>query len=49
MELGLEKRVTSFEVDGAKAEENMRRLGKRDPRNEYRTVDDEIVEHLFSV
>lgn len=47
VELGLGKRVTSFEVDGAKAEENMRRLGKRDPRNEYRTVEDEIAEHLF--
>lgn len=49
MELGLGKRVTSFEVDGAKAEENMRRLRKRDPRNEYRTVEDEIAEHLFSI
>lgn len=48
VELGIGKRITSFEVDAAKAEENVKRLGKRDPRTEYRTVDNEIVEHLFS-
>ncbi len=48
VELGIGRRVTSFEVGHAKAEENVRRLGKRDPRTEYRTVDNEIVEHLFS-
>lgn len=41
--------LTSFEVDEGKMEENVRRLGKRDPSNEFRTVDNEIVEHLFSM
>ena len=35
VELEIEKRITSFEIDKAKAEKNMRRLEKRDPRIEY--------------
>ena len=49
VELGIGKRVYDIEVDKAKMEENVRRLGKRDPMTEYRTVENEIVEHLFSV
>ena len=49
VELGIGRRVTSFEIDQTKMDENVRKLGKRDPSNEYRTVDNEIVEHLFSV
>ena len=49
VELGIGKRVYDIEVDEAKMEENVRRLGKRDPMTEYRTVENEIVEHLFSV
>lgn len=48
VELGIGRRITSFEVDQAKAEENVRRLGKRDPLTEYRIVHNEVVEHLFS-
>lgn len=48
VELGIGRRITSFEIDEAKAAENVRKLGKRDPRNEYRTVENEVVEHLFS-
>ena len=48
VELGIGRRITSFEIDQAKAEENVRKLGKRDPRTEYRTVENEVVEHLFS-
>ena len=49
VELEVGKRVYSVEVDEAKMEENKKRLGKRDPMTEYRTVENEIVEHLFSV
>lgn len=49
VELGIGRRITSFELDQAEAEENVRRLGKGDPRSEYCTVENEIVEYLFSV
>lgn len=49
VELGIGRRITSFEIDEAKAEENVKKLGKRDPMTEYRIVHNEVVEHLFSV
>ena len=49
VELRIGKRVTSYEVNKTRADENTRRLGKRDPLTEYQTVDNEITAHLFSI
>ena len=49
VKLPVGKRVTNFEVNQTAVDNNVRRLGKRDHFTEYQTVDNEVVEYLFSV
>lgn len=49
VELTIGKRITGTEVNQTRVEENVRRLGKRDPMSEYQTNEFEIVGHLMTI